>query len=133
MEVSAMTRDEQQIRDLVSTWMEATRNGDTETVLSLITDDMLFLLPGQQSMTKAQFAEAARSQQESSMHIDATNEVLELNVCGDWAYLRSRLTICASMPGKPPMKRAGWTLSILRKENGRWLMARDANLLTPVV
>jgi len=30
------------------------------------------------------------------------------------------------------MTRAGHTLSILRKENGRWLLARDANLLSPV-
>ena len=30
------------------------------------------------------------------------------------------------------MKRAGHTLSILRKTDGRWQLARDANLLTPV-
>jgi hypothetical protein len=30
------------------------------------------------------------------------------------------------------MRRAGFTLTILRKENGRWLLARDANLLTEV-
>ena len=35
-------------------------------------------------------------------------------------------------PGGKPMRRAGYTLTILRKEaDGRWLLARDANLLTP--
>ena len=29
------------------------------------------------------------------------------------------------------MKRAGHTLSILKKENGTWLLARDANMLAP--
>ena len=28
------------------------------------------------------------------------------------------------------MRRAGYTLSILRKVAGRWLLSRDANLLT---
>lgn len=30
------------------------------------------------------------------------------------------------------MKRAGHTLSVLRKQDGRWVLARDANLLAPV-
>jgi hypothetical protein len=31
-----------------------------------------------------------------------------------------------------PTKRAGHTLSVLQKVDGRWLLARDANMLTPV-
>jgi len=31
--------------------------------------------------------------------------------------------------GSPPVERAGHTLTILRKERGQWLLARDANLL----
>jgi hypothetical protein len=36
------------------------------------------------------------------------------------------------MPGKPATKRAGHTLSVFRKQNGKWRLARDANLLAPV-
>jgi hypothetical protein len=32
-------------------------------------------------------------------------------------------------PGAAPMRRAGYTLTILRKEQGKWRLARDANLL----
>jgi len=33
--------------------------------------------------------------------------------------------------GGTPMRRSGYTLSILRKEaDGRWVLARDANMLT---
>jgi uncharacterized protein (TIGR02246 family) len=38
--------DSEQIRDLVSAWLEASRNGDLETVLALMTDDVVFLVPG---------------------------------------------------------------------------------------
>jgi len=52
-------------------------------------------------------------------------------VLGDWAYLRSRLTVTViAEAGEPLLRRSGYTLSILRKEpDGRWLLARDANLL----
>jgi ketosteroid isomerase-like protein len=36
-------------------------------------------------------------------------------------------------PGGAPLRRAGPTLTILRKEaDGRWRLARDANLMTKV-
>lgn len=57
-----MQSDEQQIRQLVSTWMAATKAGDVDKVLSLMTDDAVFLLPGDTMMRKSDFAAAARSQ-----------------------------------------------------------------------
>jgi ketosteroid isomerase-like protein len=36
-------------------------------------------------------------------------------------------------PGGPPVRRAGYTLTILRKEaDGRWVLVRDANLVSKV-
>jgi uncharacterized protein (TIGR02246 family) len=57
-----MQSDEEQIRSLVSTWMSATKAGDTETVLSLMTEDVIFLAPGSPPMRKAEFAAAAKAQ-----------------------------------------------------------------------
>jgi len=33
--------------------------------------------------------------------------------------------------GTEPVRRAGHTLTILKKQDGRWVIARDANLLAP--
>jgi uncharacterized protein (TIGR02246 family) len=41
-----MTDDERAIRELVSTWFIATRNGDLATVLDLMADDVVFMVPG---------------------------------------------------------------------------------------
>ena len=39
--------------------------------------------------------------------------------------------LMALIPGGSAVKRTGYTLTILRKQaDGRWLLARDANLLT---
>jgi uncharacterized protein (TIGR02246 family) len=42
-----MERDEQEIRQLVATWMAATKAGDIDTVLRLMADDVVFLVAGQ--------------------------------------------------------------------------------------
>jgi len=40
-----MTNDERAIRELVQTWMTASKAGDIQTVLSLMTDDVVFMTP----------------------------------------------------------------------------------------
>ncbi|MGH6627317.1 MAG: YybH family protein [Burkholderiaceae bacterium] len=127
-----MQSDEQEIRQLASTWMAASKSGDVETVLSLMADDVVFLAPGQPVMRKADFAAAARARsgQEASQ-FDGTSEIQELKILGDWAFMWTRLTVVATPPGgAKPMARAGHTLSILRKQDGKWVLARDANMLS---
>ena len=129
-----MHNDEQQIRELVSTWMEATKAGDIDKVLSLMADDVVFLIPGQPVMHKDGFAAAARAQGgKNAPTFDGTSEIQEITVAGDWAFMWSKLTVVARPPGGgPSITRAGHTLSVLRKLAGKWVLARDANLLAPV-
>jgi ketosteroid isomerase-like protein len=43
---------------------------------------------------------------------------------------RNRLRVEVTPPGGPTVVRSGYTLTVLRKESdGRWVIARDANLL----
>ena len=128
-----MKSDKEQIRQLVSTWLAATTAGDVDTVLSLMSDDVIFLVPGQPVMRKAGFAEAARSHAAQGLRFEGTSEIQEITVLGEWAFMWSKLTVIVAPPdGGKRSTRAGHTLSVLKKENGRWLLARDANLLVPV-
>jgi uncharacterized protein (TIGR02246 family) len=127
-----MDRDEQEIRQLVATWMAATKTGDTKTVLSLMAEDVVFLIAGQPPMIgRAAFAEASKAQANQSFKFDGNSEIQEIKVLGDWAYMWARLSVTVTRPGAEPMTRAGHTLTILKKENGKWLLARDANMLAP--
>lgn len=127
-----MEKDEQEIRKLVETWMAATTAGDVETVLGLMADDVVFLVPGRPPMDKAGFAAASWAQSKGpAPAIDGKSEIQEIKVLGDWAYMWTRLSVAVSPPGAPTMNRSGHTLSILRRENGKWLLARDANMLAP--
>lgn len=75
MQPAAGRNDEEQIRELVSRWISATKRGDLDALLALIADDVTPPQGGQ------------------------------------------RIT------------RAGHTLTVLRRERGKWLLARDANML----
>ena len=50
-----MSSDEAAIRDLVSTWMKASAAGDLQTVLSLMTDDVVFMVLGREPFGKEAF------------------------------------------------------------------------------
>jgi len=122
--------DEDEIRALVSTWMAATRRGDVPAVLDLMTDDVVFLVPGRAPMRKPEFAAAARAQAGGAApKFDGTSEIQEVDVHGDRAYAWSRLRVVATPPGGYPLERTGHTLTVFRREGGRWRLARDANLL----
>ncbi|MGB0086935.1 MAG: SgcJ/EcaC family oxidoreductase [Rhodomicrobiaceae bacterium] len=54
-----MTEDERAIRDLVDTWLAAWKAGDLATVLSLMSDDVIFMVPGQEPFGKQAFAAAS--------------------------------------------------------------------------
>ena len=129
-----MQSDEDQIRELVASWIAATRSGDVDTVLSLMTDDAVFLTPGREPMRKTDFAVAANAQAGGQApQIDGNSEIQEIRVFGDWAYMWSRLRVIVTPPdGVAAVERAGHTLTILRRENGQWRLARDANMLAPV-
>ena len=125
-----MSPDEKAIRDLVATWFAATKAGDVTTVLQLMSDDVLFLVPGKKPFGKDTFAAAGNAMQ--GVQIEGTSEIVELTVLGDWAWMQSRLRVVVTPPAREPMVRSGYTLTILRKNpDGNWLITRDANLLAP--
>ncbi len=127
-----MQDDEHAIRQLVTTWLDASKAGDTEKVLSLMTEDVVFLVTGQPPMRgKASFAASQAALK--NVKIDATGEIQEIKVLGDWAYMWTRLSVVITPAGgATPTRRAGNTLSILRRQAAGWVIARDANMLAVV-
>ena len=123
-----MTEDERAIRNLIETWMFATQNGDIETVLNLMADDVIFMVAGQKPFGKEAFAAAARGMMK--VRFEGRSDIEELKVLGNWAYVRNYIEMTITPEQGAPVHRAGYTLTILRKqEDGRWVLARDANLV----
>ncbi|WP_394825983.1 YybH family protein [Pendulispora albinea] len=124
-----MSNDERAIREVIRAWMTATKEGDHATVLRLMADDVVFLVPGRPPFGKEAFA--AATQVAGGASFEGTNDIEELTVAGDWAFCRCRLSVKVTPPHGDPIRRAGYTLTIFRREpSGAWVLARDANLLT---
>jgi len=126
-----MNADESEIRELIDKWMSATKAGDIDTVLSLMTDDVVFIVAGARPFGKKEFKENSEQHASKALEFEGRCEILELKVFGDHAYVINKLSVTMNEPGGNRTTRAGHTLTIFRKDNGKWLLARDANLLVP--
>jgi uncharacterized protein (TIGR02246 family) len=97
-----------------------------------MTDDMVFLTPNRPPFGRDEFA-ANFTAGLAKVRIQASGEFEEIVLAGDVAYVRGRLSVVITpLVGGTPQRLAGYTLSVYRRHaDGRWLMARDANLLGP--
>jgi len=121
--------DDCAIRELVSTWMSASKSGDLSTVLGLIADDAIFMVPGRAPFGKDAFA--AASQGQSNIQVEGSSDIQEIKVLGDWAFMRNHITVTITTSDGQSNRRSGYTLTILRKlPSGKWVLFRDANLMT---
>ena len=125
-----MSPDEKAIRDVIATWLSASAAGDSAKVLSLMSEDVVFLVAGRPPFGKKEFA--AGQDALKTHRIETTSDVREVVVDGDLAFARTQLTVTMTpLAGGQPLRRSGPTLSIFRRvSGGRWVLARDANLLT---
>lgn len=128
---SAPVSDEQQIRDLVATWLRASAAGDLKTVLGLMSEDVVFLQPGQPPMRGREAFAAASHAMEGKFRVEGANEIQEIHVSGNLAYCWTQLMVSIiPLSGGEPKRRTGHTLTVLRKEPaGNWVVIRDANML----
>jgi uncharacterized protein (TIGR02246 family) len=78
-----MSNDEGAICDLVTTWMAASKAGDLATVLTLMSDDAVFMVPGREPFGKEAFAAASEGMK--GVTIKGTSDIAEFEVLGDWA------------------------------------------------
>jgi uncharacterized protein (TIGR02246 family) len=125
-----MQNDKDAIRKLVDNWLETNKKGDIESVLQMMTDDAVFMVHGREPFGKEGFKSFANTMR--NVAIDGTSEIVELEVMGDWAWMRNYLRMTMTPPTGKPTHSSGYTLTILKKNpDGNWAIARDANLLTP--
>ncbi len=125
--------DERAIREVHTAWIDAVNAADLDRLLTLMTDDVVFLNPGQAPFGRdgfpAVFAGAHRQ-----LRLRCTSELEEVVAIGDVGYTRCHDALSlAPRAGGETTALAGDRLTIYRKQpDGRWLLARDAHTLQPV-
>lgn len=129
-----MGSDERAVRGVHSTWIDAVNAGDLARLLSLMADDVVFLNPGRSPLGRDGFS-ANFSAAHEQVRIRCISELEEVVIVGEVAYTRSRDSLTVSpRAGGEESRLAGDRMTVYRKQpDGRWLLARDANVLSPVV
>jgi uncharacterized protein (TIGR02246 family) len=128
--LSGHESEERQIRRLIDSWIAASNARDVPALMDMMTDDVIFMTPGRAPFGKAEFA--ADVERMKGVAIDARVEVQEIEVFGARAYIRNHIQVELTSPGQTPKRMSGYAMSVLRKDpDGRWRIARDANLVMP--
>jgi uncharacterized protein (TIGR02246 family) len=128
--LSGHESEERQIRRLIDSWIAASNARDVPALMDMLTDDVIFMTPGRAPFGKAEFA--ADVERMKGVAIDARTEVQEIEVFGARAYIRNHIQVELTSPGQMPKRMSGYAMSVLRKDpDGRWRIARDANLVMP--
>lgn len=127
---AAAVNDEQAIRESVDTWLEASKKQDLTTLLGLLDDDVLFIVPGREPFGKKEFA--AGNTDVKDFRMEADIDIKEIKVTGEWAWMRSFLKVAFKLGDGDATKLSGHILTIFRKtEDGKWVIYRDANFVGP--
>ena len=128
-----MRSDERAIHEVHTTWIDAANAGDVVRLLTLMTDDVVFLNPGREPFGRDGFpARFSAAHQQS--RIRCISELEDVVVVGEVAYTLCRDSLSVTpRAGGEAAELAGHRITIYRKQpDGRWLLARDANTLSPV-
>lgn len=129
-----MRSDEQAIRAFHATWIDAVNAGDLDRLLAMMTADAVFLIVGEESVGRDAFSARFAGAHEH-LRIRCVSDLVDVVVADDVAYTLSRdsLAVCP-LAGGDETRLAGDRLTVYRKQSdGRWLLDRDANVLSPVV
>jgi uncharacterized protein (TIGR02246 family) len=126
-------QEKQKIRELINNWIEASRAGDIDKVLTLMAEDVVFLQPGQKPMRGRETFAARSRAPAGKVKFEGKPEVQEIQVFGNLAYCWNYLSVSITPEGGPAKQLAGNILSIFRKKpDGQWELYRDANMLAPI-
>lgn len=127
-----MRTDEREIHDVHSKWIDAVNAGDLARLLTLMTDDVVFLNPGQAPFGRDGFSLAFSAAHQQAV-IRCISELEEVVVVGEVAYTRSQDALSVTRRGGGEATQlAGYRITIYRRQpDGRWLLARDAHTLSP--
>lgn len=128
-----MHDDEKAIRDLINDWQQAATTGDVDRLQRLMSDDVVFLTPGQPPICGRQVFLDSFKEGLKHYRIESYGEIKDMCITADLAYCWAYLSITAIPYERGlPVRRSGNTLSVLKKQpDTGWVIVRDANMLSP--
>jgi uncharacterized protein (TIGR02246 family) len=124
--------DEAAIRKMYQDWEEAVSRKDIAYLLNFITDDAVFMPPGQPLIRGKSQVEALYKMSFDKFTMDQNFQIEEIQICGDWAFVWGiDSAVLTPLDGGPVVHGRGMGISILRRQpDGSWKFSRGINNMT---
>jgi uncharacterized protein (TIGR02246 family) len=130
---AASDGDAKAIQELTELWITAVKHQDIDRLLSLVTDDVVFLPPsGPPIQGRKAVGDLYRSLF-TQFDVEQSARTEEIEVIGDWAFAwGTEMLTLSPRSGGPSIRTRGKGLTILRRQpDGSWNFARGINNLSP--
>ncbi len=116
--------DRDAIRAASSAWLQAYQANDWAAVAAMYTEDAVLMPPNQPEIRGRDHIRTWFEETESGNSIEL--EYIEIEGCGDVAYIRGKYRLTIPVEGGEPIVDVGKLLDIRhRSADGSWLVARD--------
>jgi uncharacterized protein (TIGR02246 family) len=123
--------ENQKVRSVIDKWLAASKSGDLETILTLMTDDAIFLT--RNGVMRREDFVASFKAMAGNVEIDGRPDIQEITMEGDLAVCWNKLEVRIKPSTGNEIAHAGNILTVFRRSpDGQWRLWRDANLLAPV-
>jgi uncharacterized protein (TIGR02246 family) len=123
--------DEAAIRELFSAWQRASRAKEVDALLGLVTDDVVFLAPGQPPIRGKPAVRELFGRVFSSVEFEQNFVIEEIQVMGDWAFCWGvDSSVMRPLAGGAAVRARGMGLSVMKRSMGGWRFARGINNMT---
>jgi uncharacterized protein (TIGR02246 family) len=125
--------DARSIRELTMRWTTAVKAQDIDRLLSLVTDDVVFLPPGGAPIRGKQAVGDLYRLLFAQFDVEQSASAEEIEVSGDWAFSWGAEVLTLSpRTGGQPIRMRGRGLTILRRQpDESWRFARGINNSAP--
>jgi uncharacterized protein (TIGR02246 family) len=121
------------VHQLTRAWIEAVKTKDIDRLLSLVTDDVVFLPPSGPPIKGKQAVGDLYRSLFAQFDVDQVANNEEIEVAGEWAFSWGFETLTLSpLGGGSPIRMRGKGLTVLRQQaEGSWKFARGINNSAP--
>ena len=125
--VNPVSKDAEQIRMLFEkAYATNLKTGDVKTYMALFTNDAVWIPPGGLDQVGPKAIGEAFANQANAVNIDAVLTADEIKVMGNFAYIiGTSVAKISPKDGSPTMNAKFRVLWLMRKEQGKWKIARE--------
>jgi len=125
----ATDREVATIREVARRWTAAMRDADLEAIGRMVTEDVVIVHGNGRVVTGRRELLADIERSLASLHLEQTTTHEETIVAGGWAFDRARVHSTIRPAAGPAFEVDARTLTLLRRDEGEWRIARSIGVI----